>query len=57
MFDERRIICVYLVLFALLPFVENNKDFKLIIPWIICTSLFFIFLFLSEVIIDNINLM
>ena len=57
MFDERRIICVYLVLFVLLPFVENNKDFKLIIPWIICTSLFFIFPFLSEVIIDNINLM
>ena len=57
MFDERRIICVYLVLFALLPFVENNKDFKLIIPWIICTSLFFFFFFLSEVIIDNINLM
>ena len=57
MFDERKIICIYLILFAALPFIEKRKDWKVIIPWIICSCLFFIFPFLSTKIEDNIYLM
>ena len=57
MFDERKIICGHLILFGVLPFLESNKDYKLIIPWIIASCLFFIFPFLSTTIVDNINLM
>ena len=57
MFDERKIICAYLILFAFLPFLENPKDWKVIIPWIIFSCLFFIFPFLSTNIEDNIYLM
>ena len=57
MFDERKMICVYLVLFLFLPFFGNKKDLKVIIPWIIFSCLFFIFPFLSPNIVDNIKLM
>ena len=57
MFDERKMICIYLIVFSFLPFIENKKDFKVIIPWIIFSCLFFIFLFLSLKIEDNFKLM
>lgn len=57
MFDERKIICIYLILFAILPFIETKKDWKVILPWILFSCLFFIFPFLSTNIVDNINLM
>ena len=57
MFDERKIICAHLIFFATLPFFEKLKNYKLIIPWIICSGLFFIFPFLSATIVDNIKLM
>ena len=57
MFDERKMICIYLILFLFVPFIEYKKDLKVIIPWIICSCLFFIFPFLSPDIEDNINLM
>lgn len=57
MFDERKVICVYLILLAFLPFLENSKNWNVIIPWITCSCLFFIFPFLSSNIEDNIYLM
>ena len=57
MFDERKVICAYLVLLAILPFLENPKDWKVIIPWLSCSCLFFIFPFLSTNIEDNIYIM
>ena len=57
MFDERKMICIYLIFFSFLPFAETKKDLKVIIPWIICSCLFFTFPFLSPDIEDNINLM
>ena len=57
MFDERKMICVYLILFSLLSFLGDKRDLKVIIPWIICSCLFFIFPFLSPNIVDNIKLM
>lgn len=57
MFDQRKMICVYLVLFLFVPFIGNKKDLKVIIPWIIFSCLFFIFPFLSPNIVDNIKLM
>ena len=57
MFDERKMICIYLVLFSFLPFIGDKKDLKVIIPWIICSCLFSIFPFLSLKIEDNFKLM
>ena len=57
MFYERRIICVYLILFAFLPFLNKNKDKKLIISWLVCSALFFIFPFLSTDLKDTLWLM
>ncbi len=57
MFDERKVICAYLILLAILPFLEKPKDWKVIIPWISCSCLFFIFPFLSTNIEDNIYIM
>ena len=57
MFDERKMICIYLIVFSFLPLIDNKLDLKVIIPWIVCSCLFFIFPFLSLKIEDNFNLM
>ena len=57
MFDERKMICIYLIVFSFLPLIDNKLDLKVIIPWIVCSCLFFIFPFLSLKIEDNFKLM
>ena len=57
MFNERRIICAYLILFSLLPFLNKNKDKKFILSWLVCSALLFIFPFLSTDLKDTLWLM
>lgn len=57
MFTERKVICVFLVIFLFLPFININKDKTAIIPWFVCSSLLFIFPFLSVKIEDSILFM
>lgn len=57
MFTERKIICVYLIIFMLLPFIDNKKDKKIIKPWIFSTCLLFIFPFLPDHIKDSLLFM
>lgn len=57
MFTERKVICVFLVIFLFLPLININKDKTTIIPWIVCSSLLFIFPFLSVKIEDSILFM
>ena len=57
MFNERRIICAYLILFSFLPFLNKNKDKKFILSWLVCSALLFIFPFLSTDLKDTLWLM
>ena len=57
MFNERKVICLHLVIFLILPLLDNNKDLKLIIFWAICSCLLFIFPFLSPNLEDSLLLM
>lgn len=57
MFSERRVICAFLIIFLILPFINLNKDKNIIIPWIVCSSLLFIFPFLSTKIKDSLLFM
>jgi hypothetical protein len=56
MFTERKINCVYLLLFAFLPFIDQ-KDKAIIKPWIFSTGLLFIFPFLPDHIKDSLFFM
>lgn len=53
MFTERKIICFYLILFLILPFISQKKEKNLIIPWTICSCLLFIFPFLPDELNDS----
>ena len=53
MFTERKIICFYLFLFLILPFISQKKEKNLIIPWTICSCLLFIFPFLPDELNDS----
>lgn len=57
MLSERKVICAFLVIFLILPFININKDKTTIIPWIVCSSLLFIFPFLSVKIENSILFM
>ena len=57
MFNERKVICIHLILFAFLPFINYKKDKEIIFPWLICSSAIFIFPFLSTELKDSLPLM
>ena len=57
MFNERRIICIHLLLFLIFPIMNRKKDKEIILPLIICSSILFIFPFLSTELKDSIILM
>lgn len=57
MFNERRIICIHLFLFLFLPLINFHKDKEIIIQWICCSVLLFIFPFLSTELKDSLFLM
>ena len=53
MFNERKIICIHLLLFLILPIINRKNDKEIILPLIVCTSLLFIFPFLSTELKDS----
>lgn len=53
MFSERKVICTYLIIFAIIPFFNLKKNKDIIFPWIICSYCLFIFPFLSTKIEDS----
>ena len=57
MFNERKVICIHLILFAFLPFINKEKYKEIIFPWLICSSAIFIFPFLSTELKDSLPLM
>ena len=57
MFNERKIICIHLILLAFLPFINSKKDKKIILPWFVCSSILFVFPFLSTELKDSLPLM
>lgn len=57
MFNERRIISFYLLLFLFLPFIDKNKDKNIIGPWAFCTCILFIFPFFPSDLKDSLLLM
>ena len=57
MFNERKIICIHLILFAFLPLINKKKDNELILPWLVCSSTLFVFPFLSTELKDSLPLM
>lgn len=57
MFTERKIICVYLIIFMFLPFIDKKNDKKKAKSWIFSTCLLFIFPFLPDHIKDSLLFM
>lgn len=57
MFNERKIICIHLILFAFLPLINKKKDNEIILPWFVCSSTLFVFPFLSTELKDSLPLM
>ena len=57
MFNERKVICIHLILFAFLPFINKKRDNEIILPWLVCSSTLFIFPFLSTELQDSLPLM
>ena len=57
MFNERRIISFYLLLFLFLPFIDKNKDKNIIGLWALCTRILFIFRFFPCELKDSLLLM
>ncbi len=57
MFNERKIICIHLILFAFLPLINKKKDNEIILPWLVCSSTLFVFPFLSTELKDSLPLM
>ena len=57
MFNERKIICIHLILLAFLPLINRKKDKTIILPWLVCSSVLFVFPFLSTELKDSLPLM
>ena len=57
MFNERKVICLHLILFSFLPLINKKKDNEIILPWLVCSSTLFIFPFLSTELKDSLHLM
>lgn len=57
MFTERKMICVYLILFLIPPLIDKNRNKKIFISWIVCTCLLFIFPFFPNELKDCLPLM
>lgn len=57
MFNERKVICIHLILFAFLPLIKMKKDKEIILPWLVCSSTLFVFPFLSTELRDSLPLM
>ena len=56
MFNERKIICLHLLVFLIFPIMNRKKDKEILLPLIVCTCLLFIFPFLSTELKDSIFL-